>query len=40
MTEGFDAVDNSSIVPAILPIAPDDYENSVMRGAAREKRAI
>ncbi len=39
MTEKFNAVDNSSIVPVILPIAPDNCENSVVDSGAGEKRA-
>lgn len=39
MTEGFNAVDNSSIVPVILPIAPDHCQNSVVGPAAGDKRA-
>jgi hypothetical protein len=40
MTEGFNAADNSSIVPVILPIAPDNCQNSVVGPAAGGKRAI
>jgi len=39
MTEGFQAVDNSSIVPVILPTAPDHCQNSVVPPMAGEKRA-
>ena len=39
MTEGFNAADNSSIVPVILPIAPDRCQNSVANRAAGQKRA-
>ena len=38
MTEGFNAADNT-ILPVILPIAPDDYENYVVGGAVGEKSA-
>ena len=40
MTEGFNVSDNSSIVPVILPIAPDNCQNSVVGPAAGGKRAI
>ncbi|WP_377474139.1 MAG: type II toxin-antitoxin system Phd/YefM family antitoxin [Microcoleus anatoxicus] len=40
MTEGFDAVDNSSIVPVILPIAPAHCQNFVPGAAVTEKEAI
>jgi hypothetical protein len=39
MTKGFDAADNSSIVPVILPIAPNNSQNSVMSEAAGGKWA-
>ncbi|MEP6486329.1 hypothetical protein NDI43_18985 [Microcoleus vaginatus GB2-A3] len=39
MTEGFNAADNSSIVPVILPIALDNCQNSVVVEAAGGKRA-
>ncbi|MEG4962190.1 MULTISPECIES: type II toxin-antitoxin system Phd/YefM family antitoxin [unclassified Microcoleus] len=39
MTEGFNAADNSSIVPVILPIALDNCQNSVVGEAAGGKRA-
>ena len=39
MTEGFDAADNSSIVPVILPIAADNCQNSVVGEAAGGKQA-
>lgn len=38
MTEGFNAVDSSSIVPVILPIAPDNCQNSAVDSAAGGKR--
>ena len=34
ITEGFNAADNSSIVPVILPIALDKCQNSVVGEAA------
>ncbi|MEZ2229312.1 type II toxin-antitoxin system Phd/YefM family antitoxin [Microcoleus sp.] len=40
MTEGFDAVDNSSIVPVVLPIAPDNCQNFVPGATVTEKEAI
>ena len=40
ITEGFNAADNSSIVPVILPIALDNCQNSVVGEAAGGKRAI
>ena len=40
MTEGFNAADNSSIVPVILPLALDNCQNSVGGEAAGGKRAI
>jgi hypothetical protein len=40
MTEGFNAADNSSIVPVILPLALDNCQNSVVGSAAAGKRAI
>ncbi len=39
MTEGFDAADNSSIVPVILAIAPNNSQNSVISEAAGDKSA-
>ncbi|MEG4493860.1 hypothetical protein [Microcoleus sp. D3_18_C4] len=39
ITEGFNAADNSSIVPVILAIALDNCQNSVVGEAAGEKRA-
>ncbi|WP_333039258.1 MULTISPECIES: hypothetical protein [unclassified Microcoleus] len=39
ITEGFNAADNSSIVPVILPIALDSCQNSVVRESAWGKRA-
>ena len=39
MTEEFNAADNSSIVPVILPIALDNCQNSVVGEAAGGKRA-
>ncbi len=39
MTEGFNAADNSSIVPMILPIALDYCQNSAVGEAAGGKRA-
>ncbi len=39
MTEGFDAADNSSIVPVILAIAPNNSQNSVISEAAGGKSA-
>ncbi|MEG4065779.1 hypothetical protein QUA42_00240 [Microcoleus sp. Pol11C2] len=39
ITEGFNAADNSSIVPVILPIALDSCQNSVGGEAAAAKRA-
>ena len=40
MTEGFNAADNSLLVPVILPLALDNCQNSVVGEAAGEKRAI
>jgi hypothetical protein len=40
MTEGFNAADNSSIVPVILPLTLDNCQNSVVGSAAGGKRAI
>ncbi|MEG3966141.1 type II toxin-antitoxin system Phd/YefM family antitoxin [Microcoleus sp. T2B6] len=40
MTEGFNAVDSSSIVPVILPLVLDNCQNYVVGGAAGDKRAI
>lgn len=40
MTEGFNAADNSSSVPVILPLALDNCQNSVGGEAAGGKRAI
>jgi len=40
MTEGFNAADNSSIVPVILPIAPDNCQNFVPGATVTEKEAI
>ncbi|MBD1829176.1 hypothetical protein NDI47_06220 [Microcoleus vaginatus GB1-A2] len=40
MTEGFNAADNSLLVPVILPIALDNCQNSVGGEAAAAKRAI
>ena len=40
MTEGFNAADNSSIVPVILPLTLDNCQNSVGGSAAGGKRAI
>jgi len=40
MTEGFNAADNSSIVPVILPIALDNCQNSAVAEAVGAKRAI
>ncbi|MEG4405076.1 hypothetical protein [Microcoleus sp. MON2_D5] len=37
MTEGFNAADNSSIVPVILPIALDNCQNYVVGEAAEGK---
>ncbi|MEG4091532.1 hypothetical protein [Microcoleus sp. Pol12B4] len=37
ITEGFNAADNSSIVPVILPIALDNCQNSVVGEAAGGK---
>ncbi|MEG4349031.1 hypothetical protein QUA70_00265 [Microcoleus sp. LAD1_D5] len=37
ITEGFNTADNSSIVPVILPIAPDNCQNSVVGEAAGGK---
>ena len=39
MTEGFNAADNSSIVPVILAIALDNCQNSVAGEAAGGKQA-
>lgn len=39
MTEGFDAADNSLILPVILPIVPDNCQNSVVDSAAGGKQA-
>jgi hypothetical protein len=39
MTERFNAADNSSIAPVILPIVPDNCQNSVVGPAAGGKRA-
>ncbi|MEG4809323.1 type II toxin-antitoxin system Phd/YefM family antitoxin [Microcoleus sp. F8-D3] len=39
MTEGFNAADNSLLVPVILPIALDNCQNSVVGEAAGGKRA-
>ncbi|MEG5062186.1 hypothetical protein QUB33_00880 [Microcoleus sp. B3-A4] len=39
ITEGFNAADNSSIVPVILPIALDKCQNSVVGEAAGGKPA-
>ncbi|MBD1883141.1 hypothetical protein [Microcoleus vaginatus] len=39
ITEGFNAADNSSIVPVILPIALDKCQNSVVGEAAGGKSA-
>lgn len=38
MTEGFNAADNSSIVPVILPIALGSGQNAVVGEAAAGKR--
>jgi hypothetical protein len=40
MTEGFNAADNSSIVPVILPLTLDNCQNSVVGEAVGGKRAI
>lgn len=40
MTEGFNAVNNSSIVPIILPIAVDNCQTSVALEAVEDKLAI
>jgi hypothetical protein len=40
MTEGFNAADNSSIVPVILPLTLDNCQNSVVGEAQGGKRAI
>jgi len=40
ITEGFNAADNSSIVPVILPLALDNCQNSVVGEAAGGRRAI
>ncbi|UNU21078.1 hypothetical protein D0A34_21550 [Microcoleus vaginatus PCC 9802] len=40
ITEGFNAADNSSIVPVILPIALNNCQNFVVGEAAGGKRAI
>ena len=40
MTEGFNAADNSLLVPVILPLALDNCQNSVGGEAAGGKRAI
>src|SRR4028118_377676 len=40
MTEGFNAIDNSLLVPVILPLALDNCQNSVVGEAAGGKRAI
>ena len=40
MTEGFNAADNSLVVPVILPLALDNCQNSVVGSAAGGKRAI
>ncbi|MEG4305191.1 type II toxin-antitoxin system Phd/YefM family antitoxin [Microcoleus sp. D3_18a_C4] len=40
MTEGFNAADNNSIVPVILPLVLDNCQNSVVGEAAGGKRAI
>ncbi|MEG3899195.1 MULTISPECIES: hypothetical protein [unclassified Microcoleus] len=40
MTEGFDAADNSLLVPLILPLALDNCQNSVVGEAAGGKLAI
>ncbi|MEG4283202.1 type II toxin-antitoxin system Phd/YefM family antitoxin [Microcoleus sp. A006_D1] len=40
MTEGFNAADNSSITPVILPIALDHCQNSAVGEAVGAKRAI
>ena len=40
MTEGFNAADNSSSVPVILPLALDNCQNSVVGEAQAWKRAI
>ncbi|MEG3930370.1 type II toxin-antitoxin system Phd/YefM family antitoxin [Microcoleus sp. T3_B1] len=39
MTEGFNAADNNSIVPVILPLVLDNCQNSVVGEAAGDKRA-
>ncbi|MEG4579087.1 hypothetical protein QUA71_05545 [Microcoleus sp. MON1_C5] len=39
ITQGFNAADNSSIVPVILPIALDNCQNSVVGEAAGGKQA-
>ena len=39
MTEGFNAADNSSIVPVILPIALDHCQNSAVGEAVGAKRS-
>lgn len=40
MTEEFNAADNNSIVPVILPLALDNCQNSIVGSAAGRKRAI
>ena len=40
MTEGIDGVDNSSILPVILPIALDNCQNSAVGAAVGAKLAI
>ena len=40
ITEGFNAADNSLLVPVILPIALDNCQNSVVGEAAAAKLAI
>ena len=40
MTEGFNADDNSLLVPVILPLALDNCQNSVGGEAAGGRRAI
>ncbi|MEG5197081.1 MULTISPECIES: type II toxin-antitoxin system Phd/YefM family antitoxin [unclassified Microcoleus] len=40
MTEGFNAADNSSIAPMILPIALDNCQNSAVGAAVGAKLAI
>ena len=39
MTEGFNAADNSSIAPMILPIALDNCQNSAAGAAVGDRRA-